>query len=201
MAVYIRENSKLRWVDNSYKSDLLHSVKYPSFKSIKHLEGKGNFAVSKYYKWPFRPFYRHKLKMIVDMIGDDKFQRILDFGSGSGIFRQELLRHAKSVSCIDIDTTINPHWRFDAIICASVLEFTHLYPTVDTLYNLLSPGGVLYVASPMDTKLSRAYYKLIKDDNYRHSHKTIKSVLEAKFNIKEHKEWMGLYFALKAFKR
>ena len=179
-----------------------HSISYPPLSSIKHLEGKGNFAVSKYYKLPFRPFYRHKFKMIVDMIGNSKYEKILDFGSGSGIFRTELLRHAKLVSCINEDNAIiNSDWRFDAIICASVLEFCHLYSTVSRLYSLLNPGGVLYVASPMDTRLSQGYFRLIGDNKLRHSPELIKSVISGKFKIEEYKEWMGLYFALKAVKR
>ena len=180
---------------------MLHSVQYPPLSTLSHLEGKGNFAVSKYYKWPFRPFYRHKLKMIADMMGDAKYDRILDFGSGSGIFRTELLKHSKSVSCVNEDTPINPHWRFDAIICASVLEFTHLYSVVSNLRNILNDGGVLYVASPMDTRISQGYFRLIGDEKFRHSHNTIKAVVSKHFEIKEYTEWMGLYFALKATKR
>lgn len=180
---------------------MLHSVSYPPYSSLKHLEGKGNFAVSRYYNFPFRYFYRHKLKMIVDMIGDSKFERILDFGSGSGIFRSELLKHAKTVSCINEDTPINPHWRFDAVICASVLEFCNLNCTIGNIDRLLNPGGVLFVGSPMDTRFTQMYFRFIKDRNFRHSHKTIKSVIQTKFKIEEYKEWMGLYFALKATKQ
>ena len=180
---------------------MLYSVQYPPLSSISHLEGKGNFAVSKYYKLPFRPFYRHKFKMIVDMIGDSEYGKVLDFGTGSGIFRTELLNHANSVVCVNENTPINPLWRFDAIICASVLEFCHLYSVVSNLYSLLNPGGILYVASPMDTRLSQSYFKLIGDNKLRHSHDLIKSVIETKFQLKEYKEWMGLYFALKATKQ
>ena len=180
---------------------MFHSISYPPLSSIKHFEGKGNFAVRKYYDFPFLFFYRHKLKMIVDMMGDDKFDRILDFGAGSGIFHTELIKHAKSVTCVNEDSKLNPDWRFDAIICASVLEFCHLYSTVSRLHSLLNPGGVLYVASPMDTKFSNFYFKAIKDTKMRHSHELIKSVVSSKFKIEEYKEWMGLYFALKAVKR
>lgn len=180
---------------------MLHSVQYPPLSSIKHLEGKGNFAVSKYYKWPFRPFYRHKFKMIVDMMGDNYYQRILDFGAGSGIFNTELMCHANYVTSIDKDSAFNPTWRFDAIICASVLEFTHLYSTVYMLSKFLNHNGTLYVASPMESKASRFYFQLIGDEHIRHSQEVIKQAVNKHFEIKEYKEWMGLYFALKATKR
>ena len=95
---------------------------------------------------------------------------------------------------------IYPNWRFDAIICASVLEFCPLYSTVSRLHSLLNRGGVLYVASPMDTPISQRYFKTIKDIKLRHSHQLIRNVIHTKFEIKEYKEWMGLYFALKAVK-
>ena len=180
---------------------MLYSLQYPPIKDIANLEGKGNFAVSKYYQWPFRPFYRYKFKMVVDMMRGEHYSRLLDFGAGSRIFKPELLRHANFVSCVDKDSVINPLWRFNAIVCASVLEFTHLYHTLSMLQGLMHPASVLYVASPMDSLATRWYFKLIKDSYIRHPHGVIKQAIEKYFIIKEYKEWMGLYFALKAVKR
>ena len=177
---------------------MLHSIQYPPLESLKHLEGKGNFAVSKYYKWPFKPFYRHKFKMIIDMMKDEHYNRVLDFGAGSAIFRPELLSHSNFVTCVDKSSPINPLWKFDAIVCASVLEFCHLPFTVDMLSKIMVLKGALYIASPMDTNLSRWYFKLIKDTNHRHSHKLIKQSIKKHFFIEDYKEWHGLYFSMKA---
>ena len=162
------------------------------------MEGAGNFAVSKYYKLPFRPFYRHKFQMMIDMIHGKKYNRILDFGAGSGIFREELLRHSNFVTCVD--RYCHPLWRFDAIFCASVLEFCDLSNTLRQLHNACVDGGALYVASPMDTKLSRLYFKIIGNREKRHTHKKIMKAVRDTFKIVEYKEWLNLYFAIKAIK-
>lgn len=176
-----------------------HRISYPPFESLKHLENTGNFAVSKYYKLPFRPFYRHKFKMIVEMMDDKKYDRILDFGAGSGIFEKELLKHGDQIYQIDEDSIVPP-FLYDAIICASTLEFCDLSLTIDFLYNHLALGGDLFIASPMQTALSSFYFKTIRNSSYRHSHQYIKISVRRKFKITDYKEWMGLYFAIKAQK-
>ena len=180
---------------------MLHSVQYPPLSEVAHLEGKGNFAVSKYYKWPFKPFYRHKLSMIVDMMGDSHYNRLLDFGAGSKIFYPELQRHANFVTCVDKFSVINPSWRFDAIVCASVLEFVSLNEIVKILCYIMAPHGVIYVASPMETKLSKFYFNLIGDKLTRHSHQEIKLAIMNNFILEEWKTWNRLYFCLKARKK
>ena len=179
---------------------MLHSVAYPPLHTIEHLEGKGNYAVSKYYKLPFRFFYRHKFKMIVDMMGKNKYLRILDFGSGSGIFRTELQRHGQFITCIDKDENfhIRTFWKYDAIVCASVLEFCDLDKVLLELKSILRPEGSIFIASPMQTNWTLRYFNMIGDTNARNSHFQIKEAVERHFKIEEYKEWFGLYFAIKA---
>lgn len=166
---------------------------------MRHLEGLGNYAVSRYYKLPFKPFYRHKFKMIIDMMGGEKFNRILDFGSGSGIFRSELQRHANFVMCID-KSSQRPKIKFDAIVCASVLEFCDLGTTLSELKSMLKEGGYLFIASPMRSKLSNLYFKLINDGNKRNSHQDIKAAVEQFFYVRSYTEWCNLYFSMKVVK-
>ena len=174
-------------------------LRLPPFASLKNLEGKGNFAVSKYYQFPYRFFYRYKLKMIVDLMPKGQvYHNILDFGSGSGIFEPELKRHALFVKRFDKHDIIDKRWRFDAIVCASVLEFCQLPHTVGLLYDLLKPEGKLYVGSPMETGLTKLYFKLIKDKNKRNNHAKILSEVSKKFRIEKYNSWMNLYFSLRA---
>ena len=180
---------------------MLHSLKYPPLEQINHLEGKGNFAVRKYYKFPYRWFYRHKLAMIVKMMGKSHYNRLLDFGSGSGIFIPELKRHANFVTLVDRFSVIKPEWRFNAIVCASVLEFVSLEFILHILHGITAPHGTIFVASPMDTPLSQFYFKLIGDKNVRNTHKQIKLAVAHHYILEEYTEWFGLYFCLKARKK
>lgn len=170
----------------------------PPYGSLKHLEGKGNYAIKKYYQFPYYLFYRHKLKMIVNMLGDKTYENILDFGSGPGIFTSELKRHAHSVKSFEINDVIDWRWKFDVIVCASVFEFLPaLNSYLNGLGQLMRYKSFMIVGSPMDTWLSRLYFKLIKDTNKRHSHIEILDALRNNFNVLDYKEWLGLYFVAK----
>lgn len=178
--------------------NFLRPIAFKPYSSVKHLEGMGNFTVSKYYKWPFRPFYRHKIKMIVSMMDKRIYTNILDFGCGPGVYHPELQMCALAVKGIDIEDVFDPRWKFEAIICASVLEFCDFPHTAKLLASILHPRGALFIASPMDTLFSRLYFKLLGDKDDRHSHQYIISNIEKYFTIQKKKEWFGLYFAIKA---
>lgn len=171
------------------------------YSEIKHLEGIGNFAVSKYYKFPFSFFYRHKLKMSIKMLEKSVYKNILDFGTGSGILLPELRKHAQFAKGIDKLDVIDKRWKYDVVICNSVLEFVDLKSTLTLLKSILSPKGILIVASPMDNWLSRLYFRLIKDRYSRHSHKKILTEISKHFKIRKYKTWLGLYFAVRATAR
>jgi len=168
---------------------------------MKEYEGQGNWAISKYYKLPFSFFYRKKLKMILASFPKDKvYQNILDFGCGPGIFWPALKKKALFVKGYEPGDIIDPRWRFEAIVCSSVLEFTNLDQSLTLIYNLLKDKGHLYIGSPMKTPLSNLYFKLIGDKNYRTSHKKIITSVRKLFTIEEYTEWMNLYFVLRVSK-
>ena len=177
------------------------SVTLPPFHKLAKYEGLGRYAIRKYYAFPYRFFYRKKLKMIVDLMPKDHiYNNILDYGSGPGIFTPELKRHAINVKSFDMKDVIDPRWRFQAIVCASVLEFTDIYSRLYFFNRIMSSKAHLYIASPMNTRLSRAYFKLIGDKESRHSHKKILSEVSKQFKIEEYHTWMKLYFSIKATK-
>ena len=169
----------------------------PLYESLKEHEGKGNFAIKKYYQFPFSLFYRHKLKMILSLM-DSRYRSILDFGSGPGIFLPTLRKRSDVVVGFEKGDKFDPRWSFSLVICASVLEFCDLTPTIGFIRILMSKKGELIIASPMDTWISRLYFKLINDKNVRHSHKVILEELKRWYVIESYKEWFGLYFLCKA---
>ena len=182
---------------------MLHSTQarliLPPYEDMKEYEGKGNWAIGKYYKPPFSFFYKKKLKLILSLFPKDKiYHNILDFGSGPGIFLPSLKKKALFVKGYEPGDIIDSRWRFEAIVCSSVLEFVNLESTFSLLYSLLKPGGHIYIGSPMKSRLTNAYFKLIGDKNYRSSHTTITSELKHYFKVEEYREWMNLYFVLRA---
>ena len=180
---------------------MLHSLALPKYETLKQFEGKGNFAINKYYQFPYRFFYRHKLKMIISLMPKGTIYRnILDFGCGPGIFTKELKKHALAVKSIDTLSELDSRWSFDAVVCSSVLEFAMLDVTLRALKNVLKSSGALFVASPMETPLSNLYFNLIKDKYCRNSHEEIIKKVSVYFSITEMKTWFGFYFALKAVK-
>jgi len=176
---------------------MLHSLALPPYSKVKDYEGQGNYAVRRYYQFPFSFFYRQKLKMIISHFKKGKIYRnILDFGAGRPeIFREELTKHALQVKCIDLLEPIDFRWKFDVVVCASVLEFTNLPICLSSLKKIVHPNGMIVVSSPMDTLLSRLYFKIIKDNNKRKTHKEIMEEAFKYFFVIKYQEWFGLYFS------
>jgi len=181
---------------------LLHPIKLPTYDSLKEHEGKGNYAISKYYKLPYRPFYRKKLYMVRDLLDKGRvYKNILDFGSGPGVFTKELKRHSLSTHSVDKGHYIDGRSKFELIICASSLEFIEDLPrTMLMLSKLCTPRGQLIVASPLSNIITQSYFSMIGDDLVRNSKDTILYSIERFFKVTEYHEWMGLYFSLKATK-
>lgn len=139
--------------------------------------------------------------MIVNLMEDKMYKNCLDYGAGPGIFTPELKKHAYSVLSHDINNAVDLRWKFELIVCASVLEFCHLNTTLDFLHGICRHNGTILVASPMQTKMSKAYFKSIKDDKIRYSHTEIIGAVSKRFEIEKIDYWMGLYFALRARKK
>lgn len=174
----------------------------PSYESVKHLEGGGNYAIGRYYKWPFSIFYQKKLRMILDMMDGRIYDNLLDYGAGpANMFGEELGKHCHRLVSFDTSSVMNKDWRFSAIVCASVIEFMpDPWATLHLLDTMLKSKGHIYIASPMMTPLTRFYFKMIGDKQFRWPHFYLKKLVEARFVIHDYKEWNGLYFAIKASK-
>lgn len=183
---------------------MLHRLALPSYESIRKFEGKGNFAVGKYYKFPFKFFYRQKLRMIMDMFETGRmYGSILDFGCGKAqILRDSLEKKSFYVKCVDILDWIDYEYKYDVVVCASVLEFCDpLYDTALMLRKIVRKDGMVVVASPMKNILTRLYFWLIGDTYIRNNHMKIISQMSEFFTISDYKEWNGLYFSFKGHPR
>lgn len=182
---------------------LVRPIKLPKHSQIAKYEGTGNFAVDKYYRFPYRPFYRKKLYMVRDMLDRGRiYKNILDFGSGPGILTEELKCHACSVVSINENDKIDPRSRFECIVAASTFEFIEdLNETLKMLHSISYSRAQIIVASPLNNWLTNVYFELIGDSTVRNSQESIKRVVDRWFKVDEYIEWMGLYFALKGYRR
>ena len=175
---------------------LTHPLTFPKYSFVKCLEGKGNYAVRKYYVYPWRYFYRHKVRMIERLLRGRHFNKILDFGSGSGVLIDQWKKFANNIHTADKGYTNLP--KVDMTICASVMEFVNLHYTFE---ELSKKTDEIIVASPMCTDLSAMYFDLIRDTNIRNCHDDIMDAMAKHFEIKDYKEWLGLYFCARGVKR
>lgn len=172
------------------------SIKLPSYETLKQFEGKGNYAIKRYYQFPTNIFYKHKLKMVVKLMDKNRIYRnILDFGSGPGIFTEELKRHALRVKQLEVGDAIDRRWKFDLVVAASVFEFCDVEKWSEIIHDWVSPNGQLIIASPMDSWKTRLYFNLIKDTNSRLDEDKIFAGLINKFKLDDSLYWHGLYFA------
>lgn len=183
-----------------------YGIALPPYRTVRNWERYENAAVKKYYHFPFNLFYVKKLKMIVDMLEPKKIYRnILDYGAGAAqIFETELEKHAIHVIPWHSGRglVLENRWKFDVVICASVLEFVNLEATVKEIEPIMTPKGIMIVASPIESWVSKLYFKLVGSTKYRrHSHKIIRTYLQGHFNELDYKEWFGLYFVMKVRKR
>lgn len=180
---------------------MLYRLSLPKYETVKDYEGLGNFAVSRYYKFPFSFFYCKKLQLILSLLTKGKvYRNILDYGCGkANIFREELEKHSLQVKCIDVGDILDQRWKFDVVVCASVLEFVNLPVALKLIKGVIAPNGMIVASSPMDTWLSRTYFKIIDDKSVRHTHKEIMEEVHKYYFVVKYKEWFGLYFSFKAY--
>ena len=115
-----------------------------------------------------------RLKKVIQLLGKEKYDKLLEIGTGSGILIPELSRHCDSLFCIDIHNHLGDVKRyakikginakicygnvlnlkfkpksFDAIVCVSVLEhLIEVDKALDNLKRVLKDDGVLILGFP-----------------------------------------------------
>ena len=173
---------------------ITHPLRFPPYRSVAHHESEGNWAIKKYYQWPYRYFYRHKIRMIERALRGKRYEAAIDFGSGPGILTKQWFQYVPTVHCVD-KHYVMPKDKVGLIICSSVMEFVDdLDETFKSLAEHLNKDGDIVVASPMDTDITKIYFSAIGDRELRHSHQDILSSMSRYFNIRSYKTWAELYF-------
>jgi len=132
------------------------------------------------YKFPIKYVHRYRFKVIASLLGNHIFPKLLEAGTGSGIFLPELARHCEKLYASDIHPYMNeidsllkyyninnceiksqsiqntdyPDNYFDAIVAVSVLEFVdNLDSAITEIKRILKNDGVFVTICPMNSKL------------------------------------------------
>ena len=137
-----------------------------------------------YYNWnysfPIKYVQRYRFKTIIKLLGNKKFSRLLEVGTGSGIFLPELAKHCEKLYACDIHPHLNkiqhllnqydiknydvkslsiektdyPDNFFDVIVAVSVLEFVNdLQATILEIKRILKSDGFFVTICPMHSKI------------------------------------------------
>jgi len=137
-----------------------------------------------YYSWYAGWFYRHRLKMVSNLMVGESFDKLLEIGTGSGILILELLKHANLVVGMDIHSSYHgvrkmleregadisrvelrqgdifdvpyPDHSFDAVVCVSVLEhFPDPRPALEEIRRVVRPQGPIIMGFPAETAMTK----------------------------------------------
>lgn len=132
------------------------------------------------YKFPIKYIQKYRFNRIVRLLGNEKYNSLLEAGTGSGIFLPELSKHCEHLYACDIhhdfdnitslcekygikdynlstqsiDKTNFPDESFDAVVAVSVLEFVpDIQKAVTEIKRILKKDGVFITICPMESKI------------------------------------------------
>jgi len=165
------------------------------------------------YKFPLRYVQRYRFKAILDLLGTGIYDRILEIGTGSGIFLPELARHCEQLYACDIHdkmdavrelcrlTSIKANLvrcsitqtgfdddAFDVIIGVSMLEFIDdLETAFAEIQRILKKQGVFLIICPQQNPVTDAVLRLFSrrdpDEEFKQSRKKVYLMLEKHFKV------------------
>lgn len=143
------------------------------------------------YKFGLGWIQRLRFKLVVTLLGEMKYSRLLDVGYGSGVFMPELIRHCDELIGIDIhdkyqevqetleqvgvktklsltsiESTAFPNNYFDCIVSISALEFvSDIASASRELHRILKPEGILIIVTPGHSKVLDFGLKLLTGES------------------------------------
>ena len=133
--------------------------------------------------WNYRPLIgkvqRLRFRLIMRLLGDQTYGRLLDIGYGSGVFMPELARHADELFGIDphpmpteVEGVLQEHGVhaslltgsaevlpyadgfFDCVVSVSAMEYVEdIEAACVELRRVLKPGGRLVIATPGSSRI------------------------------------------------
>ena len=165
------------------------------------------------YQFPIKYIQRYRFKAILKLLGNNRFEKLLELGTGSGIFLPELARHCCKLYACDIHTkmeavqnlcqltSIDVELRqcpieetgyadnfFDVIVAVSVLEFVDdLEKSINEIRRILKPDGFFLTICPQQSPLLDwvvgLYTRRSPEEEFGTSRTRVCPMLETHFNI------------------
>jgi ubiquinone/menaquinone biosynthesis C-methylase UbiE len=132
------------------------------------------------YRFPIKYILKYRYKRIIQLLGKEKYNTLLEAGMGSGIFLPELSKHCEQLYGCDIhsnldiirnlceksgikdfhlstqsiDNTTFPGNFFDAVVAVSVLEFVpDIEKSVNEIKRILKTDGIFITICPMESTI------------------------------------------------
>lgn len=157
------------------------------------------YLTNRYYKPIQRIPYLKRLKIVLNLMGNKKYDNFLEIGFGSGIFLPELSDRSSKLTATDIHqyidnvknviksknikaNLINADVRqmpfkdnsFDGIICLSVLEFVlDINKAIKEIKRVAKPNSKIIIGIPVINFITDICYDIIKRKKYSDvSHKS-----------------------------
>lgn len=157
------------------------------------------YSSKRYYSKFFRVPYLKRLEMAIKLLGNKKYNRLLDIGFGSGFLLPELYRHCDRLTAIDVHRHIpkvkemlsregvgaeilsgdvlNLPFKnnsFDCIVCLSVLEFIDdIGSSAREIMRIAGKDATIIIGAPVLNKITEICYdKLVKARYHRSLHKS-----------------------------
>ncbi len=176
-----------------------------------------------YYHWnylfPIKYIQLYRFRVILDLLGPGRVGRLLEAGTGSGVFLPELSRHCRELYACDvhgrmdavagmcrayhlkaelksasIQETGYPDAFFDVVIAVSVLEFVRdLEAALAEIRRILKPDGLFLTICPQQHRFSDAvvglYSRKKPAEEFVQSRVQVAPLLEKRFRVIERKRF------------
>jgi ubiquinone/menaquinone biosynthesis C-methylase UbiE len=161
--------------------------------------------IAYYYKPIVGGVYRRRLKAAAQLLGRQKFGKLLEIGFGSGIFLPELSRHCSELYGVSIHSKVAlvqktmekervaawlskgdvraltfPDGTFDAVVCVSVLEHIgELDLAIGEIARVISDSGIAVLGFPVRNVITNAFYRVVGYDPMRLHPSRCRDILKA----------------------
>jgi ubiquinone/menaquinone biosynthesis C-methylase UbiE len=178
--------------------------------------------------WNFRPvlgaIQRSRFRLLLELMGDERFDRLLEIGYGSGVFLPELARRCRSLYGVDIhrepdrvtaalakldvqaslssasaESMPFDDGSFDAAVAVSSFEFISDFDRAcREIARVIGPRGVFFVVTPGDSPILDAGLKLLTGADARRDYgdrrKQVMPALGRHFRVDRSKSFPGSLF-------
>ncbi len=178
-----------------------------------------------YYHWnylfPIKYIQLYRFRVILELLGPARAGRLLEAGTGSGVFLPELHRHCRELHACDIHGRMDavaemcrayglevglrnasiqetgfPEGFFDVVVAVSVLEFVRdLEAAVAEIRRILKPDGVFLTICPQQHRFSDAvvglYSRKKPAEEFVQSRALVAPLLEKRFRVIERRRFPG----------